>query len=105
MYTLLKLESLQRLMKFMNAKQIKKINKLSDRLLIKWLKTIVPEEAADDITEENFKVMLPEAPYFVAKKSRHVTFYTRRWAKQKIKKLYKAGVSLESIEDISWLQK
>jgi len=91
-------------MKFMNRKQIKKINKLVDVILIDWLRTIVPEEDQEKITKDNFESMLPEAPYFSAKKSRRVTFFTQRWAKQKIKKLYKAGTKLEDIKDISWLQ-
>ena len=91
-------------MKYMNRKQVKKINKLADKLLVDWLKTIVPEEDSDKITLDNFEEMLPEAPYFVAKKSRRVSFFTQRWAKQKIKKMYKSGTPLKNIKDIAWLQ-
>jgi hypothetical protein len=88
----------------MNRKQVKRINRLADVILMDWLRTIVPEEDQDNITEDNFESMLPEAPYFSVKKSRRVSFFTQRWAKQKIKKLYKSGVPLENIKDISWLQ-
>jgi len=91
-------------MKYMNRKQVKRINKVADKLLVDWLRTIVPPENADDITKDNFREMLPDSPYFVAKKSRRVTFYTHRWAKQKLKKLYNAGIPMENIKDISWLQ-
>ena len=88
----------------MNRKQIKKINKLVDVILIDWLRTIVPEEDQEKITKDNFESMLPEAPYFSAKKSRRVSFFTQRWAKQKIKKMYKSGTPLKNIKDIAWLQ-
>ena len=50
-------------MKFMNRKQVKKINKIVDNILIDWLRTIVPEEDQENITKNNFESMLPESPY------------------------------------------
>ena len=91
-------------MKSMNKKQVKKLNKKAEEVLIKWLKSIVPEEDKDKINEGNYKTFLPEAPYFVRKRTRRNSFFTFKWAKRKIKKLYKQGMPLKNIKDIRCLQ-
>ena len=71
----------------MNGKQSKKANVKAKEIIIDWLISVVPEEDAHKITAENFSNFLPEDKYFIAKKSKWVSFYTVRWAKKNIKKL------------------
>tara|TARA_Y100001963_G_C6399817_1_gene273546 strand:+ start:137 stop:418 length:282 start_codon:yes stop_codon:yes gene_type:complete len=88
----------------MNKKQVKRVNEKTAEVLVKWLQSIVPEEDKDKINKKNYKTFLPEAPYFIKEKSRRVSFFTFRWAKRKIKKLYKKGMPLKNIKDIRCLQ-
>lgn len=88
----------------MNGKQSKKANVKAKEIIIDWLISVVPEEDAHKITAENFSGFLPEDKYFIAKKSKWVSFYTVRWAKKNIKKLMNKGYDVSSItlKDIEW---
>lgn len=88
----------------MNRKQVKRVNRKAEKILIQWLQSIVPEEDKNRIDESNYKTFLPEAPYFVRKKTRRNAFFTLKWAKRKIKKMYKQGMPLKNIKDIRCLQ-
>jgi len=83
---------------------VKRINKKADELLLEWLKNLVIEEEAKNITPSNLKTLLPKDKYFVAQRTSYLSFYTHRWAKQGIKKLLRRGKILEAItlEDLKW---
>ena len=89
----------------MRKRIVKRINKKVDGLLLEWLKTLVSEEEAKNITPSNLKTLLPKDRYFVAKRTFYLSFYTQRWAKQNIKKLLKRGKILDAItlEDLKCL--
>ena len=91
----------------MNGKMAKRVNRMAEEIILAWLKSVVPEEDVNKITNENFAGFLPEDTHFYAKKCRWVSFYTIRWAKQNIKKLMKQGRDINSItlKDIEWQQK
>jgi len=91
----------------MKKKIKKQVNERAGTILIEWLKSIVEEDEADQITKENFKSFLPKDHYMQSQKTCYLSFYTFRWATQNIKKLVKKGVSLDSIklEDLQWLLK
>jgi hypothetical protein len=89
----------------MRKRIVKRINKKVDSLLLEWLKTLVSEEEAKNITPSKLTTLLPKDRYFVAKRTYYLSFYTQRWAKQNIKKLLKKGKILDAItlEDLKWL--
>jgi len=91
----------------MKKKIKKQINKRASDILIEWLKSIVDEEEADQITRENFKKFLPKDTHMQVQKTYYLSFYTFRWATQNIKKLMKKGMSLNKItlEDLQWILK
>ena len=91
----------------MKRKTIKKINNKADGLLVEWLKDIVDEDDKDKITKENYKSLLPKEKYILVKRTRYLSFYTHRWAKQNIKKLLRKGARLEDITlgDLVWILK
>ena len=91
----------------MKKKIKKQINKRARDILIEWLKSIVDEEEADQITKENFKKFLPKDTHMQVRKTYYLSFYTFRWATQNIKKLMKKGMSLNKItlEDLQWILK
>ena len=85
----------------MNGKQSKKANIKAKEIIMHWL---ISEEDAHKITKENFNSFLPEDKYFIAKRSKWISFYTVRWAKKNIKKLMNKGYDVSSItlKDIEW---
>tara|TARA_R110000787_G_scaffold47583_1_gene115044 strand:- start:2259 stop:2552 length:294 start_codon:yes stop_codon:yes gene_type:complete len=89
----------------MRKRIVKRINKKVDSLLLEWLKTLVSEEEAKNITPSKLKTLLPKDRYFASKRTYYLSFYTQRWAKQNIKKLLKRGKILDAItlEDLKWL--
>ena len=91
----------------MNGKQSKKANIKAKEIIMHWLISVVPEEDAHKITKENFNSFLPEDKYFIAKRSKWISFYTVRWAIKNIKKLMNKGYDVSSItlKDIEWSEK
>jgi len=66
-------------------------------MLIDWVRSLVSEEEAAKITKDNYTTFLPSLSYFKAKEARRLSFFTLRWAKQRLKKLYKAGVDIQDL--------
>jgi|TARA_R110000796_G_scaffold4027_3_gene15344 hypothetical protein len=91
----------------MNGKQSKKANVRAKEIIMEWLISVVPEEEAYKINKKNFNSFLPEDKYFIAKRSKWISFYTVRWAKKNIKKLMNKGYDVSSItlKDIEWSEK
>ena len=91
----------------MRKQHIKKINKKTSELLVSWIKTIVPEDEQHKVTEKNYTKLLPKEEYLQVERTFYLSMYTKRWAKQNIKKLLKFGKSLDDITigDLEWLTK
>ena len=66
-------------------------------MLIDWVRSLVSDEEAAKITKDNYTTFLPELSYFKAKEARRLSFFTLRWAKQRLKKLYKAGIDIKDL--------
>tara|TARA_R100000781_G_scaffold109326_1_gene74242 strand:- start:219 stop:533 length:315 start_codon:yes stop_codon:yes gene_type:complete len=89
--------------------KVKQINKKVDGLLINWLKSIVSDEEQEQITLKNYNQFLPKEEYIESKRTFYLSLYTRRWAKQNIKKLLKLNyklkdITLRHLEDLSKLK-
>ena len=91
----------------MRKHTIKKINKKVDELLFEWVKKLLTEEEQDKVNKKNIRALLPKEEYLQVQKTFYLSMYTKRWAKQNIKKLLKMGRSLNSITigDLEWLTK
>lgn len=91
----------------MKKKVIKKINKKATELLIEWLRNLVTVEEQDKINKQTYKALLPKDEYISFQRTYYLSFYTQRWAKQNIKKLFKKGLEIESITigDLEWMIK
>lgn len=91
----------------MRKHTIKKINKKVDELLFEWVKKLLPEEEQDKVNKKNIRALLPKEEYLQVQRTFYLSMYTKRWAKQNIKKLLKMGRSLNSITigDLEWLTK
>ena len=91
----------------MQKQHFKKINKKAAELLLSWIKTIIPEDEQHKVTEENYAKFLPKEEYLQVRNTCYLSMYTKRWAKQNIKKLLKFGRALDDITigDLEWLTK
>jgi len=91
----------------MNSKIVKRINRHADSLLLKWIKTLVPNEEHDKISLDNLYSFLPDVNYFKANGSLRLSFYSPKWTRKGIKKLVMQGNSIEdiSMEDLIRLAK
>ena len=85
----------------------KKINRKVNELLFEWIKKLLPEEEQDKLNKNNMQTLLPKEEYLHVQRTCYLSMYTKRWAKQNIKKLLKMGRSLNSITigDLEWLTK
>ena len=88
----------------MKKKIMKQIDTKVSELLFEWLTNLIDEEEKDKITLENYENFLPKDKHFMDRRTHYLSFYTPRWAKQTIKKLYKKGRSIDSItiKDLEW---
>ena len=81
----------------MNRNTYKKVRKHADLVLLEWVKTLVPEEAQDEISIDNINDYLPDNGHFSTDGGNRVRFYTRRWTIRTIKKLIGRGYELNNI--------
>ena len=88
----------------MKKKIMKQIDTKVSELLFEWLTNLIDEEEQDKITLENYENFLPKDKHFMDRRTHYLSFYTPRWVKQTIKKLYKKGRSIDSItiKDLEW---
>jgi hypothetical protein len=84
----------------MNSKEMKRINRHCETLMVEWLKSIVPEEEAEKITIDNYKGMLPNQTHFYGDGKFLISSYSPKWFKKRVKKLSAAN----RIEDITLQQ-
>lgn len=84
----------------MNSKEIKRINRHCEKLMVEWLKSIVPEEEAEKITSDNFKEMLPTQTHFYGEGKFLISAFSPKWFKKRVKKLSATNL----IEDITLQQ-
>jgi hypothetical protein len=81
----------------MNSKRSIELKNKARDILIEWVKTLVSQEDASKITVKNYMNYLPKISYFKAKESRRLSFFSLRWAKQRVKRLYKKGVDINTL--------
>ena len=69
----------------MNGRKAKSIRQHAKQMLIDWLKTMVSDEEAKDITLDNFKDYLPKEKYVFANRKLLLSAYSFKWFVKKIK--------------------
>ena len=83
----------------MHSRKAKQIRRHSNQLVLEWLKTMLTEDEAKKLNPKNMDKYMPEQTHFFANRSFHLSAYTPRWFKQKIKKFIKTNQ--KSIEEIT----
>jgi|TARA_R100000742_G_C4230322_1_gene52046 hypothetical protein len=69
----------------MNGSKAKSIRRHAKQILIDWLRTMVSDEEAKDITLDNFKDYLPKEKYVFANRKLLLSAYSFKWFVKKIK--------------------
>ena len=80
----------------MNQKKSKSLRRKAERLLIEWIKTMVPDgEDANKITKKNLNEFLPEQTHIFANNKFMLSAYSLRWFIKKVKR--NPNVTLEEL--------
>jgi len=73
----------------MNGRKAKQIRNHAKSILLDWLKTMVSEEEAAKLDENNFEDYLPSQGYVYANRKIILSAYSFKWFIKKIKKILK----------------
>ena len=80
----------------MNAKQIKKLRKLVKPIQVEWLRTLLPEDQANNITVNNVEGLLPEQTHAFGQGQLHMSYMTDKW----IMKYLKQHPDIETFDEL-----
>ena len=84
----------------MNGKKAKRIRRHSQVLLVSWLKTLLSEEEAENVTVANYKQMMPEQTHAFVQDKFLLNAYHPKWIVKKINQLTAIYSDLK-IEDVN----
>ena len=73
----------------MNGRKAKQIRNHAKSILLDWLKTMVSEEEAAKLDENNFEDYLPSQGHIYANRKIMLSAYSFKWFIKKIKKILK----------------
>ena len=90
----------------MNRSTLKRISRHTENLLIEWLKGLVSEEEADQVTLDNLKELIPKEYHFHYKESMILAPNSPKWIRKQLKKLVSADPSIDiesvTLEQLQW---
>jgi hypothetical protein len=70
----------------MNSKKIKKLKKRVRPLQVEWLKSLLPEDQAKDITVDNVEGLLPDDSHVYGGGQIYLTYMSDKWIMKKLKR-------------------
>ena len=70
----------------MNAKKVKALRKKVKPLQVEWMKTLLNEEEAAQVSVDNIDQLVPQQDYYLASKTRHLSFMTHKWIMKYLKR-------------------
>ena len=71
----------------MNQKKSKSLRRKAEKLLIEWIRTMVPDgEDADKINKKNLHEFLPEQTHIFANNKFMISAYSLRWFYKQVKR-------------------
>jgi len=71
----------------MNSKKVKKINRHVRDLLVLWLKSLLNEEEAKQVSLSNYKELMPDQTHVFLQGKLSLSAYSEKWMRKKMKKL------------------
>jgi calcineurin-like phosphoesterase family protein len=71
----------------MNSKKVKKINRHVRDLLVLWIKSLLNEEEAKQVSLANYKELMPDQTHVFLQGKLSLSAYSEKWMRKKMKKL------------------
>jgi len=70
----------------MNEKKVKALRKKIKPLQVEWLKTLLNEEEAAQVSIDNIDELAPTQDYYMANRTMYLSFMTPKWIMKYLKK-------------------
>jgi len=70
----------------MSEKKIKQLRKRVKPLQVEWLKSLLPEDQAKDITVDNVEGLLPDQTHVFGGGQMHLSYMTDKWVMKMLKR-------------------
>lgn len=70
----------------MNEKQVKKLRKRIKPLQVEWLKSLLNEEEAEEVTLNNIDSLLPKQTHYFGRGILYLSFMTDKWIMKILKR-------------------
>jgi hypothetical protein len=71
----------------MNSKKVKQINRHVRTLLVQWLKSLLNEEDAAQVSLANYKELMPDQTHVFLQGKLSLSAFSEKWMRKKMKKL------------------
>jgi calcineurin-like phosphoesterase family protein len=71
----------------MNSKKVKRINRHVRDLLVLWLKSLLNEEEAKQVSLANYKELMPNQTHVFLQGKLSLSAFSEKWMRKKMKKL------------------
>ena len=83
----------------MNSKVSKRISRHTETLLVEWVKGLVSEEEADEVSIDNISSLLPKQYHFLVADQLTIAPNSPKWIRKQLKKLVSSNpdIDIESI--------
>ena len=82
----------------MNSKELKKLRRLVRPIQVEWLKTLLPEDQAKEITVDTVEGLLPEQTHAFGQGQLHLSYMTDKWIMKYLKQYPNITTYKELIE-------
>ena len=83
----------------MNSKKLKELRRRIKPIQVEWLKTLLNEEEAEQVSVDNIEQLAPTQDYYMANRTRYLSYMTPKWIMKYLKK-YPYIKSFEELEVI-----
>jgi hypothetical protein len=70
----------------MNQKKVKQLRKRIKPIQVEWLKSLLPDEQAKDITVENVEGLLPDQTHVFGGNKMYLSFMSDKWIAKFLKR-------------------
>jgi len=70
----------------MNQKKLKVLRRKVKRLQVEWLKTLLNEEEAKQVSIDNIEELAPTQDYYMANRTMYLSYMTPKWIMKYLKK-------------------
>jgi len=70
----------------MNQKKLKVLRRKVKKLQVEWLKTLLNEEEAKQVSIDNIEELAPTQDYYMANRTMYLSYMTPKWIMKYLKK-------------------